>query len=261
MTQSDKVRPKPTTEALAAMVHIVSSSRRTTGLQLPHAFLRESGKAAVPPLARLIRGGRGGEVRTKLYLTACVVASGSPYTYKRATPARAWAELLNLDDPAGKGARRVSDAFAWLDRNKYLKADLHRGRPPSFELLSQDLQGDPFTKPSRDYVSVPLGLWSSHWISAVSGAELGVMLAILDGPGDDEKNGAPRFLTEEQKERYGFSADSWTRATRQLQHIGVLEVTRKVAGGTMRYNRFRNVYRFPDPGLEITPSWPVKYPP
>ena len=39
------------------------------------------------------------------------------------------------------------------------------------------------------------------------------------------------FATDEQKDKYGFSDDSWTRATKQLVHLGVLEVTRKVANG------------------------------
>jgi hypothetical protein len=119
------------------------------------------------------------------------------------------------------------------------------------------LDSTEYVKPVRDYVTVPLGLWKQHWISALSAAELAVLLAILDGPGDDKPGGRPRFLTEEQKNRYGLSEDSWTRATRQLKRVGLIELRREVAGGIMQHNRMRNIYRFPDPGLDAPPPWPI----
>jgi hypothetical protein len=204
-----------------------------------------------------VQGGRGGEVRLKLYLTACLVASAPPYQYVRQTPGRAWAELLNLEDPLGRGANRISTAFSWLHMNSYLDVDRHKGRPPRFRLLSMALDRTESQRPTTEYVTVPLGLWRQHWISALSAAELGVLLAILDGPGDDSAGGKPRFLTEDQKERYGLSEDSWTRATRQFERLGLMELRREVAGGTMQHNRMRNIYRFPDPSFERPPPWPI----
>lgn len=252
-----EVREAPTEAARIAMEYIVSVSRRTAGLQLPHSFLRDYSKAPFPPLARLVQGGRGGEVRLKLYLTACLVASAPPYEYVRQTPARAWADLLNLEDPPGRGASRVSTAFSWLHENSFLDVDRRKGRPPRFRLLNTALDRTQYQRPIRDYVSVPLGLWRQHWISALSAAELGVLLAILDGPGDDAPGGKPRFLTEEQKERYGLSEDSWTRATRQLVRLGLIELRRGVTGGIMQHNRMRNIYRFPDPSFDTPPPWPI----
>lgn len=252
-----KVRRAPTEEARRAMEFIVSVSRRETGLQLPHDFLRDYSQPPQPPLAKLVQGGRGGEVRLKLYLTAGLVASAPPFRYDRQTPANRWAELLNLPDPSGRGAARVSTAFAWLHKNRYLNVDRQRGRPPRFTLLNTALDGSEYKRPVVEYVTVPLGLWKQHWISALSGVELAVLLSILDGPGDDKPGGVPRFLTEDQKKRYGLSEDSWTRATRQLERLGLIELRREVTRGPMQHNRMRNVYRFPEGGFDKPPPWPV----
>ncbi len=251
-------RRAPAEAALTSMEYIVSVSKRTAGLQLPHTFLRDHAKPPAPPSALLVQGGRSGEVRQKLYLTACLVASGPPHKYERQTPARAWAELLNLEDPVGRGASRVSAAFGWLHEHRYLEVDRQKGRPPQFRLLNPKLDGTDYQRPATEYVTVPLGLWQQHWISALSAAELGILLAILDGPGDDKPGGRPRFLTEGQKERYGFSEDSWTRATRQLERLGLIELRREVTGEAMQYRRMRNVYRFPDAAFDTPPPWPIQ---
>lgn len=254
-----RIRPAPTPEARSAMEHIVAVSKRDKGLQLPHSFLRGGSVTTTePPLARLVRGGRGGEVRLKLYLTAALIAGGPPHAYDRKTPSRAWAELLNLPDPSTAGARRISDAFAWLGDNRYLEVDRGRGRTTSFRLLSTALDGESYEKPAREYVTVPLGLWANHWISAVSGSELAVILAILDTPGDDiEGSTSPRFLTEDQRPRYGLSNDSWTRATKQLERIGALVVDRRVAAKPFSYRRKRSIYLLPSPTFSSEPEWPI----
>jgi hypothetical protein len=249
-------RPEPTTESRNNMEQLTSASKRKTGLQLPHSFLRS--EDGLPPLLSLLRGGRSGEVRLKLYLTASLIAAARPHEYRRNTPARAWAELLNLPKPETAGARRVSDAFEWLDDHDYLRVDRRRGVPPKFTLLSMELDGEEYVKPAMEYVAIPLGLWTRHWINALSGTELAILLAILDLPGnDDHHSRQPRFATGEQKDRYGFSDDSWTRATKQLVHLGVLEVTRKVANGGMSQRRNRNIYRLTDPHLGNEPTWPI----
>lgn len=234
------------------MSYLVRTSQRTTGVQVPHAFVREG---EPPPLTRLIRGGRGGEARTKLYLTACMIAAASPYSYSKETPASSWAEVLGLPDPSLRGARRISDAFAWLDKNKYLKVDRRQGRPPTFSLLDQHLTGGPYTKPTTKYTTVPIALWSNHWIAALSAADLAVLLAILDAPGEDEPGVlGPRYLTGSQKAHTHLSADSWTKATQRLSALGLLTVDRQVEGGPMMYRRNRNVYQLEDMA-SFEPRW------
>lgn len=248
----------PTAEARTAMTFLVETSRRTKGLQLPHTFLREG---SPPPLARIIRGGRGGEVRLKLYLTACLIAAAPPFEYSRPSPAARWAEALSLPSPTKSGARRVSDAFTWLAEHKYLDVDRGRGRPPAFTLLSQSLNGKEYVKPANSYVPVPLALWTSHWISVLSGVELAVYLAILDGRGDDDVGTAsPRFFTGDQRDEYCFAADTWTRGTRQLVDHGLIAAESRVEGGPMLFRRNRKIYRVLEDALQSEPKWAVNTP-
>lgn len=234
-------RRRSTAESREAMSYLVSASKRTTNVRLPHDFVRNGDP---PPLARLIRGGRGGEVRLKLYLTACMIATAPPYKYTRPTPALYWATALNLEDPAARGARRISDAFTWLHNNRYLDVDRRQGRPPTFQLLGQDLTTNPYSKPERDYVAIPIGLWSQHWIAKLTATEIAVLIAILDTRGDDHPDtDTPRYLTGHQKGNIGLAADTWTRATRTLTDVGLIEVSRRVQGGPLMYRRNRNIYR------------------
>ncbi|MGK8506345.1 hypothetical protein [Nocardia asiatica] len=246
-------RPEPTDRARDTMAHLVTLSKRTTGLQLPTTFLRDY-STALPPLAQLIRGGQGGEVRTKLYLTCALAASGGDFSYARNTPARSWAAALNLEDPDKHGARRVSDAFRWLHDHRFLRVSIGRGRVPDFTVVTA-LKGTAYSKPNSDYVTVPLGLWSNHWISAFSAADIAVLLAILDAPGGNE-----RYLTGAVKKRYHLSDDSWTRGTKKLTELGIITVERRVAGGPTTQNRIRNIYTLLDPNLSRTPAWPIPNP-
>ena len=249
------IRSAPTAEARDAMKYLVETSKRTSGVQLPHSFVRDG---SPPPLARLIRGGRGGEVRLKLYLTACMIATRAPHRYTKETPAYRWATALSLPDPETHGARRISDAFGWLHEHNYLAVDRRQGRPPSFQLLSQSLDGTAYERPINQYVMVPLELWSKHWIAALTAAELAVLIAILDTP---DKNPAgspiPRYLTGSQKAATALSADTWTTGTAQLGALGVIEVDRQVEGARMMFRRTRNIYDLTD-WTTREPTWPVE---
>jgi hypothetical protein len=43
-----------------------------------------------------MRGGRGGEVRLKLYFCLTLIATKPPHKIRERTPARTWAEMLAL---------------------------------------------------------------------------------------------------------------------------------------------------------------------
>jgi hypothetical protein len=60
---------------------------------------------AAPPLATMLRGGRGGEVRLKLFLSMQLIAVAHPYDVTRT--ASYWAHLLSLPEP-GSTVRAAS---------------------------------------------------------------------------------------------------------------------------------------------------------
>src|SRR5262245_18641140 len=98
----------PNIESTRLLRQLVDQSKRHTGVPFGVSFLRTESHDHPPPLARLIQGGRGGEIRLKLYLCLTLRAVRQPYDIKP-TPASAWAQVLALPDPAGLGARRISD--------------------------------------------------------------------------------------------------------------------------------------------------------
>src|SRR5215218_496398 len=81
--EAREIRPPPSEESLRLLRWIVTRSKRSSGLPLAEAFLRRADPSdPPPPLARMMRGGQGGEVRLKLYLTMSLLAVSPPYDIK-----------------------------------------------------------------------------------------------------------------------------------------------------------------------------------
>jgi hypothetical protein len=218
----------------------VKRSKRSSGIQLPLGFVRSETADRAPPVARMIRGGRGGAVRLKLYLTMILIAARGPHSIDN-VPARAWAETLNLGDPDGLGARRVSDALQWLAQNQFVSLVSRRGSPPTVTLRSALGDGQPFDRGRRIYLSVPLGLWEHHWITRLSGSGLALLLVLLDLQGGKSAS-SPPSLPGPLRRRYGLSDDTWTRASRELQELGLLHIRKQPHGRDFDFRRMRNTY-------------------
>jgi len=218
---------------------IVGVSKRQKGIQLPVPFARSNDGA--PPLVRFIRGGHGGEVRLKLYLTITLLATKAPYEVNREIAGRTWAEMLGLPDPEINGARRVTDALVWLDKERFL--DVHRGsgRPPTLKLLDPTGDGSPYRRPTMPYITLPIGYWDEQWITALSGIGTALLIVLLDLVGGKRRDPL-QSLSATQRARYGLSTDSWTRATKELRDHGLINTTREVRGNGLEWRRARNVY-------------------
>jgi hypothetical protein len=230
----------------------VKRSRRGSGIQLPTGFVRADVHGLTPPLARMIRGGRGGEVRLKLYLTMILIAVRPPHDIDN-VPARAWAEVLDLEDPAGLGARRIADALQWLAKNKFVRLDSQRGRPPVVTLLSALGDGTRFDRGRGIYVRVPIGLWQNFWITQLSGSGLALLLVLLDLQ-SGRKATAPPALPGPMRRRYGLSDDTWTRASKELCELGLLDIRRQPQGRDFDPHRMRNTYWIDVEQLNMPPE-------
>jgi hypothetical protein len=234
---------------------ILELSKRRAGIQLPPAFVRApwtprphgeqprgtTKTAVTTPLVRMLRGGHGGEVRLKLYLCVTLLASHPPFDINRPIASRAWAEMLGLPDPEANGARRIADAFVWLNQHQFLAVERRGGTPPRITLLDPTGDGTPYTRPTMPYVTLPVEFWDQQWITVLSGTATALLLILLDLVGG-KKRAPEQSLTPELRTRYALSNDSWTRATSELVSHRLVRVGRASSGPDLEWRRSRNTY-------------------
>lgn len=206
-----------------------------------------------PPLARMFRGGRGGTVRLKLYLTMLWIAGNAPHDVK--FPARSWAELLDLPDPERKGDRRIRDGIDWLAAHEFIRVERQPGRPATLYLQREDGSGEPYTVlgatekdkktgkfPETDiYVSLPPTFWTSGWAAGLSGAGTAILLVMLVLT--RAWQGEPFWISPgEARRKFHLSEDTWTKGVRELCDLGLLHVGRKPVSEEFGWRRVRNLY-------------------
>jgi hypothetical protein len=228
-----------TAESRRLLHQLIRRSNRSTGVQFPPAFLRDD-DGLNPPLARVLRGGQGGDVRLKLYLTMTMLAAGPPHDI-HSIPARAWAQVLGLSDPERNGARRIGDALDFLAGLQLIRVTGRQGRPRDVVLRSPTGNGKTYSWRGSRYISMPLGFWANEWIYQLTGSGVALLLVLRDMRSNRQPTDPP-WLSTEQKGRYGLSEATWTRATKELTENGLLRVRRKPQGKDFDHRRLRNTY-------------------
>jgi hypothetical protein len=220
-------------------------------------FIESTSPLSVPPLAELLRGGRGGEVKVKVFLSILWTATAAPYSVRRG--ARVWATLIGLTDPDGKGAARVNDALRTLTNENFLRSDRRPGKTAELTLLSELKTGAAYTHPGEEwaavkgadpkirrrtqrYVSLPVSLWTNGWVAALSGPALAMLLILMSSA-----RGRPPedlwFTPQVASDRYALSETTRTRGIRELQRYGLVSVYRApVMRDQISPRRFRNTF-------------------
>jgi hypothetical protein len=191
------------------------------------------------PLAQLIHGGRGGEVRLRLYLCITMMATRAPYDIVSPPSPSTWARLLAL--PSDTGPRRVSSNLKWLATERFIALQPRPGRPASISLLDPALSGGRYVRPVEHgrYVGVPVELWRNGWILSLSAVAIALLLVLIEHQGG---YGQPRYVVAQRRERYGLSPDTWTLARKELENHNLLTVGRTPQAGDFDYRRMRNTY-------------------
>ncbi len=235
--------------------------------QVRRSFIERRGQdEPPPPLARILRGGRGGMVRLKLYLAILWIASGGDHTVT--FPARAWAELLGLDEPATNGARRVTDAIAWLEAHQLIRASRQRGMPPDLVPLDESGSGKAYKVPSRTwkdlsakqenrasniYVRLPVGFWTSGWAATLSAPAVAMLLVLLAERGPRDEKEFFWFSPGYADERYALSEDTRTVGVAELADFDIVTVKRMPVSEDFGWTRVRNTYRLNLKRLDTPP--------
>ncbi len=91
------------------------------------------------------------------------------------------------------------------------------------------------------HLSVPVGLWEHHWITRLSGTGLALLLVLLDLQGGKSAS-SPPSLPGLLRRRYGLPDDTWTRASRELKKLGLLQIKKQPHGRDFDVRRMRNTY-------------------
>jgi len=225
-------------QALQQLDRMVKRSKRAKQVPFAKEFLQSP--SGSPPLSQLIQGGRGGEVRLKLYLTITMIATRAPHELNSPSPGW-WAQLIGV---TGKTpSRRVATGLRWLAQHDFIRLTPRVGNYPVITLLDPALSKEPYVRPLANgsrYISLPLEIWTQGWILDLSATELALLMVLLDiQQGKDQA----RYATGYDRVAYGLSPDTWTRATKTLAERGLLRVRRVPQGGEFDYRRMRNVYR------------------
>lgn len=248
---------RPSSSALQA-AESVAARVSNRSAQVRRVFV-VGAEGSPPPVARLLRGGRGGSVRLKLYLSLIWFAANPPYdvTY----PARAWAQLLDLDDPEVAGARRVSDALAWLRERDFIEVQPRPGLPSRVVLLEESGAGRPYAVPGaawrslggtateeqrqlHRYLQLPPEVWTSGWLQVLDGAAIAMLLVLLAEMPADGIKAKVWFSPAEALKRYGLSPATRTKGLSQLSSAGIA-ITEKASTTKDPFDlrRTRNVYK------------------
>jgi hypothetical protein len=235
-----------------------AAQRARKNAQVRVGFISRTDKERpAPALARMLRGGRGGQVRLKLYLSYLWMQtdeSGVSLAY----PAQVWAQLLGLERPDEAGSRRIHEAQTWLERNRFISVQSQPGHANRVTVLNETGTGEKYTAPgaavSRGggdkskhlYVQIPAAFWTSGYLALLTGAGLALYLILLDqyGPGQLAADPEPVWFSPKLfAERYGLSDDTRAKGIGDLRDLGLLNIRRQAINpGDFDLERIRNVY-------------------
>lgn len=234
------------------------------------AFIAAPTPVSPPPLTKLLRGGRGGEVKVKLLLSMIWVAVAEPYNVS--IPARAWATLLGLEDPEGRGAARINAATRRLVEAGYLKADKRPGQSSQLYLQNELGNGEPYTHPGAAweavraadprtrrntprYLRIPVEIWTHGWIAALGGPALSMLLILLEAARGREPESI-WFAPSVAAARYGLNEATRKKGIDELEKYGLVTVDQAaVVRDALSSKRRRNTYTVHPEFFENNPEF------
>jgi len=243
---------------------LASTSRRST-TPLRKAFVRNDEPDVDPPLARIVSTrGRGGGVALKLFLGLVRRSSAAPYSTHLS--ARRWANLLDLDDPAQLGARRVADALKRLEDLGLIEIEARRGEASEVTLLREDGSGGAYEPPSSNartgqrsnpenwYFQAPDGLWDGY-IQKLSAPGLAMLLILLAEPAS--RADGVWWSVDNFPTWYGVRASMRARGTSELRELGLIRISKmKIdtprGGNDDDRDRVRNLYVLTGPARTVS---------
>ncbi len=273
---------RPPSPAALALADDLSRRVYNRTAQIRRGFVgRASTNDPIPPLARILRSGRGSAVRLRLYLTLLWIAAGAPH--RVSASAQAWATLLDLEDPSGKGARQVRSALRWLHTHQLLEVKPDPGVGATITLLSDLGTGEPYTVPGRSaakakkqgdsvatsdrYLKLPETFWTRGWLHVLSGPAIAMLLALLDA--SRGSNPSEIWFSERVADaRYTLTEETRSKGLAELEAFDVLSrkvraiKTEQLAAPRLRHAYILDTHRLQElPLSEMEMQEPLAPPP
>ncbi|MCQ3809622.1 MAG: hypothetical protein KTV68_03615 [Acidimicrobiia bacterium] len=196
---------------------------------------RNSERDAVPPMMLMLGsgGGRGGDVRLKLYLSLLWASPGGKHDTEFV--ATDWAQLLGLPRYSTNGKRRVYEALSWLATHRFIEKQERPGRPSTVIVLHESGLGAPYAKPSSrtakgkapTYRRLQSSWWTNAWLAAMSGRALAFWLVLMDESNNGAKADAVWLSEGQTSKKYAISPYLRQRAMRELKHYGLITARRE----------------------------------
>ena len=196
---------------------------------------RNSERDAVTPMMVMLGsgGGRGGDVRLKLYLSLLWASPGGKHDTKFV--ATDWARLLGLPRYSTNGKRRVYEALNWLAAHGFIEKQERPGLPSTVVVLHESGSGEPYSNPSSQtvkggkpmYRRLQSAWWTNAWLAALSGRALAFWLVLMDESNNDTKADAVWLSESQTLKKYAISPYLRQRAMRELKHFDLITTRRQ----------------------------------
>lgn len=216
-----------------------------------------------PPMATLLRGGRGGFVRIATMLALIWRCSAEPYNTD--IKASAIARLWNLPSPDTNGARRVQEALVALADRRLISVERHPGKQSTITLLDDAGTGGSYESPNKAYNTArrrkvkPAGLlrhnyfkvdanwWKSGQIQQLKGPGLAILLILLSEDTPLRRETGIWISPSNFQQRYGLSVDTRKVGLKQLQDLKLISASAQLQQDVFVQNRRRVFYELVDP--------------
>ncbi len=216
-----------------------------------------------PPMAQLLRGGRGGRVRVATYLSLIWRCSAPPYSTN--IKASAIARLWDLPSPDINGARRVQEALNALEEAQLIRIQRHPGKESTVFLLDDAGTGLEYEAPNRaynyarrrkapaeelrqhTYFKINSAWWRTGTIQSLKGPGLALLLILLAEDSPSRRGTGIWISPSNFKDRYGLSVDTRKSGLKELSQAGIVLPTTRLQEDFFSQTRRRVFYQLQDP--------------
>jgi hypothetical protein len=211
MKPTPELPPAPT--RADAVDAALARSRRHRGVPIRNTFVQIQRGAG--PLAALVR--RGQHNALDLYLVLLLIGTSPKTNHEVTQSARAWSRLVGSESSASSSSQ-MSRLWSTLEGHKLVEKERH-GRHLTVRPLREDGTGQAYSRPSSNFLRVPLEYWSDRWYEQLSLPGKAMLLLALT------QRSRFQLTLARVPDWYGFSEDTAQRGMTELEELELISST------------------------------------